>query len=280
MSFPAWMRLCRLHRPIGIWLLWWPCAWGVILAATSWHESIWALLCLVGAILMRSAGCVINDLWDRDIDARVRRTQTRPLASGEMTVGQALIVLIMLLLCAALMLLFCFNRTTILMALFSMPLVILYPLAKRWTQWPQIILGLTFAWGVLVGWVAVRDELSILPVFLYLGTALWVVGYDTIYAHQDREDDARVGVKSLALALGGNTRMALIVCYGGFAAILIGILLVVHAHWLAIVAWAGCLIHLTWQIWRLDMEKPTICAQLFQSNQWLGLGVAVSLFLA
>ena len=272
-SMPLWMRpylqLARWDRPIGIWLLLAPCWWGVALAATA--DMPWDILVFLacGAAVMRGAGCTINDMFDRDIDAQVARTADRPLACGRIGMAGAWIFLTAQLL-LGLVILIRFNDFTILLALAVMPLVVLYPLAKRYTHWPQMVLGLTFNWGVLVGWATMRGSLSIEPLLLYGAAAFWTLGYDTIYAHQDKADDARVGVRSTALRLGSASRAAVAVFY----ALMVG-LLVLCGYWAGL-AWPFFAIlilaagHLVWQVVRVDFTDPKNCLAIFRSNGMVG----------
>ena len=204
-KLPPWARpyarLIRLDRPSGTWLLLLPCWWGVALAGGKIPALFFLLLFAAGAVVMRGAGCIVNDIYDRDIDRKVERTKGRPLASGEIALWQALVFLFLLLL-MGFAVLSAFNPLTFWLGVFSLVFVFTYPLAKRFTWWPQLVLGLAFNWGAIMGWTAVRDSIGLTPVLLYLAGVCWTLGYDTIYAHQDKDDDAMIGVKSLALKLG------------------------------------------------------------------------------
>jgi 4-hydroxybenzoate polyprenyltransferase len=267
--------LARWDRPIGTWLLLWPCWWAVALAP-GWPDLRLLALFAIGAVAMRGAGCVINDLADRDLDARVERTRHRPLASGQLGVGEALAFLALQLL-VGLVVLLSFNRFTILLGLASMPLVLVYPFMKRFTWWPQAFLGLTFNWGALVGWSAVTGELAAPALVLYAAGFVWTLGYDTIYAHQDKVDDALIGVKSSARRLGAATIPWLWSFYGAALALL------AVAGWLAdmnigfylVLAGAGG--HLGWQVRTLDPDVPESCLARFRSNREFGLLVFVAL---
>jgi 4-hydroxybenzoate polyprenyltransferase len=239
----------------------------------------WLLfLFAVGALLMRAAGCTVNDIADRDFDRQVARTALRPLAAGAISRRQATIFLIALLLIAFLVLLQ-FNLPTILLGMASLPLVALYPFAKRFTYWPQLMLGLTFNWGALVGWMAVHGELSAPAYLLYIAGIAWTLGYDTIYAHQDKEDDALIGVKSTALLFGNRTKTWLSVfysiaflCFGGafFLAGLNGL------AWLGLAVVAG---HFAWQIFSLDINVPKKCLLLFKRNRDAGIVIFIAIVL-
>jgi 4-hydroxybenzoate polyprenyltransferase len=275
---PAWMRpylrLTRLDRPIGWWLLLVPCWWSAALAAIAagkWGPDPWhVLLFLVGAILMRGAGCTWNDLIDRDIDARVERTRSRPIPSGQVSVKAAAVFLVLQAL-AGLLVLVQFNRFAILVGIASLVVVAIYPLMKRVTYWPQIFLGLAFSWGALMGWAAQFGRLDLPAYLLYAGSIAWVIHYDTIYAHQDSEDDALVGLKSTALLFGERTKPALAL-FSTLAVVLIGLAGytagagVVFA--LGLSAFAA---HLAWQIRTIDIADPALCLRLFKSNRDAGL---------
>ena len=275
---PSWLRpylrLSRADRPIGAWLLLLPCWWSAGLAAIAaghrypnpWH----VLLFFVGAFVMRGAGCTWNDIVDRDLDAKVARTRSRPIPSGQVSVKQAAVFLAMQAL-VGLLVLAQFNRFTILLGIASLAIVAIYPLAKRVTWWPQIVLGLAFSWGALVGWAAVFARLDAPALLLYAGSIAWVIGYDTIYAHQDREDDALIGVKSTARLFGSRTRVALL-CFYALAVLLIG--LSGAAAGAGPVFVIGCVLfgaHLGWQIERLDIDDPDLCLRVFKSNRDAGL---------
>ncbi len=265
-----YLRLARFDRPVGSWLLLWPCLWSLTLAGPGWRQGLWyAALFAAGAVIMRGAGCVINDIADRKFDARVERTRNRPLAAGHVSVARALIWLTTLCL-TGLIILLQFNRFTVWLGIASLAIVIIYPFMKRITYWPQIVLGLAFNWGALLGWSAVRGTLEAPALALYFGGLFWTLGYDTIYAHQDRDDDMLVGIKSTALRLGENSRIWI----GGFY--LLATLLFAAAGGLAgagALYFAGCAlvaVHFAWQIWRLDIDNPALCLKLFKSNILLG----------
>lgn len=270
-STQPYLRLMRADRPIGTWLLLWPCWWSISLAAGKGNWPDWWIMALfgVGAVVMRGAGCTLNDIIDRDFDARVARTAARPIPSGQISVRQAGIFLAILS-AIGLVILLQFNGYAILVGVSSLALIVLYPFMKRITYWPQLVLGLTFNWGALLGWAAIKGELSAAPVFLYVGGILWTLGYDTIYAHQDKEDDLLIGVKSTALKLGEKTVPALFIFYG-LAALLFaeagraaGLGLVYSA---AVVVLA---IQFVWQIVMLDMDDSESCLKIFKSNTYSG----------
>ncbi len=284
---PHWMwpyaQLARWERPIGWQLLMWPCWWSLMLGFltagrdTQVSQIIWYLfLFFAGAFVMRGAGCTYNDLVDQDIDNQVARTRSRPLPSGRATRAGALIFLALQLLIGLIVLLQ-FNRYTILVGLISVVTILVYPFMKRFTWWPQLFLGLAFSWGALVGWTSVFGHLTWPPLAMYAGCICWVIAYDTIYAHQDTEDDMLVGVKSTARLFGDNTRLAIVILYVS------ALMLFAIAFGLARVglpAWIGlaCVgMHMAWQVTRLDIHDPNKCLRLFKSNSVLGLFMFVGL---
>jgi 4-hydroxybenzoate polyprenyltransferase len=261
--------LMRLDRPIGTWLLYWPCAWSVALAGVGgrWDLFLWLLL---GAFAMRSAGCVYNDIVDRDLDARVERTRLRPLASGRVSVRSAWLLVGALCL-VGLVVLGQLKWVAALVALASLAPVAAYPFMKRITWWPQAWLGLVFSWGALVGWPAVTGILASAPLLLWLGSIAWVVGYDTLYAIQDKEDDALVGVKSSARRLGAKAPLGVGICYA-LALLLWGAAIwAVRPDWIALAAIAPAAVHLASQAIRADPDDGDLALKLFRSNRTCGL---------
>ena len=283
---PVWLRpylrLARLDRPIGSWLLLLPCWWSAALAAVAAHGRGPSLshlvLFFIGAFAMRGAGCTWNDIVDRDLDASVERTRSRPIPSGQVSVGQAGLFLVLLAL-VGFAVLIRFNGFTIGLGIASLAIVVVYPFMKRITYWPQIVLGLAFSWGALMGWAAAFGRLGLPPLLLYAGSISWVIGYDTIYAHQDREDDALIGIKSTALLFGERTKPMLGAFYS-LAVILLGAAGfsagggVVFA--LGLIAFAA---HLAWQIVRLDTADPDNCLAVFKSDRDAGLILFAGLLL-
>lgn len=262
--------LMRIDRPIGVWLLFWPGAWAIALAGLGAQGWRLILLFAIGAFAMRSAGCVYNDIVDRDLDARVERTRLRPLASGRASVKGAWILLVALSL-AGLLVLLQIRPLAQLIALVSLALVAAYPFMKRITWWPQVWLGLVFSWAAVVGWPAVTGEIGAPALLLYAGAVFWVVGYDTIYALQDREDDALVGVKSSALALGEKTRAGIALFYL-LALLLWGAALwTVRPHWLGSLALLPVALHLFWQVVTLRTGDGADALTKFRSNRFAGL---------
>lgn len=283
---PAWsrpyLRLSRLDRPIGSWLLLIPCWWSAALAAVAAHAAVpglWRLaLFFIGAFAMRGAGCTWNDIVDRDLDKSVERTASRPIPSGQVSVRQAAAFLVLQAL-VGLAVLLSFNGFTIGLGVASLIIVAVYPFMKRITYWPQIVLGLAFSWGALMGWAAAFCRLDLPALLLYAGSISWVIGYDTIYAHQDREDDALIGIKSTALLFGPRTKPMLALFYGvavvllGAAGYTAGAGLVFA---LGLVAFAA---HLGWQIARLDIADPDNCLAVFKSDRDAGLILFAGLLL-
>ena len=275
-------QLMRLDRPIGWWLLLLPCWWGLFLAQVSQGggvPNLWfVFLFLVGAIVMRGAGCTLNDIFDRNYDAQVTRTKGRPIPSGRVSVKQALTFLVGQSL-LGLAVLLQFNFHTILLATGSLLIVAIYPLMKRITHWPQLVLGLAFNWGALVGWSATQGSLSWPPAMIYLGGIFWTLAYDTVYAHQDREDDVLIGVKSTAVHFGENTKGWLGVF---FALALISIdaaLWLAGASFIAHMGVVFAALHAGWQIKRFETNNSALCLRLFKSNRDFGLIIALFLFL-
>jgi 4-hydroxybenzoate polyprenyltransferase len=267
--------LMRLDRPIGTWLLYWPCAWSVALAGVGgrWDLFLWLAL---GAFAMRSAGCVYNDIIDRDLDKRVERTRLRPLASGRVTLRSA-VVLIGLLCMIGLVVLLQLKWAAAVAALCSVAPVALYPFMKRITWWPQAWLGLVFSWGALVGWPAVMGSLGWPPLLLWFGTIVWVIGYDTLYAVQDIEDDALVGVKSSALRLGDKAPLGIGVFYL-IAVVLWGASVwSVRPDWIALLSLAPAALHLANQALRADPKDAELALRLFRSNRTCGLLVFLAM---
>jgi 4-hydroxybenzoate polyprenyltransferase len=262
-----YIRLARLDRPIGTWLLLFPGWWSIALAAATWPD--WRLIALfaLGAVVMRGAGCTLNDIVDRDFDGRVARTRTRPIPSGEVTVRQALVFLALQLAIGAAVLL-SLNAAAISLGLAVLILIATYPFMKRITWWPQLFLGLNFNWGALLGWAAATGTIDWPAILLYLGGIFWTLGYDTIYAHQDKEDDAQIGVKSSALALGERTRPFLFIVYGATAALWgaagsgLG-----WPFWAALALVA---VHLFWQAARVRLDDPGDCLVKFRANRFVG----------
>ena len=277
-----YLRLARFDRPIGAWLLLLPCWWSAALAAVAAHAVVpspWHLLLfLVGAFVMRGCGCTWNDIVDRRIDAQVARTLSRPIPSGQVSLAGAVAFLVLQAL-IGLTVLLQFNAFAIGTGIASLLIVAAYPFFKRITYWPQVVLGFAFSWGALMGWAAAFGRLDFPALLLYAGSIAWVIGYDTIYAHQDREDDALLGMKSTALLFGGRTKPILLVFYSA-AVILIGVAgWAAGANFLFALGLAAFAAHLAWQIWQLDIDDPDRCLALFKSNRDAGLILFAGLLL-
>jgi 4-hydroxybenzoate polyprenyltransferase len=277
-----YFRLARIDRPIGTWLLLIPCWWGLALATVSILGpdpiiSVWyALLFAVGSVVMRAAGCAWNDILDRDFDGRVARTAMRPIPSGAISVRQALAFMGLMAL-VGLAVLLAFNLFTMLLATASLVLVALYPLMKRITYWPQAFLGITFNWGILVGWAAVAGGLAAPALWLYAAAICWTIGYDTIYAHQDKDDDALIGLKSTALKFGTRTRPMLFLFYG------LAVAFIAVSFWSANLNWPGYVfllaaaLHLGHQAATVKFDDAHNCLATFKSNTRTGLYVIAAI---
>ena len=282
-------QLARWDRPIGWWLLLWPCWWSLVLAINvrtlQGAPSSLPYLDLaagmfffwLGAVMMRGAGCSYNDFVDAGIDAKVARTASRPIPSGRVTKGQTIIFMAFQALVGLVCLLgLCligranFNEFAFFLAIASLAVVAAYPFAKRVTDWPQLVLGLAFSWGALMGWAVIFANLTIVPLLIYVGSICWVIGYDTIYAHQDKEDDALIGVRSTARLFGEKTKTALIVLYSATLVLFATALLLAGAGW---ASFAGLILgsaHMVWQVSNLNIDDPDNCLKLFKSNSHFG----------
>ena len=271
-----YLRLARVDRPIGIWLLLFPCWWGLTLASEGWPDPTFMAFLAIGSYVMRGAGCTVNDIVDRNFDGQVARTALRPIPNGDVTVFQALIFL-GLQLAIGLIVLLQFNWFTVFFGASSLVLVGIYPFMKRITYWPQLVLVLTFNWGALIGWAVVWGDISYSAIFLYIACVFWTLGYDTIYAHQDKEDDSLIGLKSLALRLGDNTRPWLFSFYS------LSIIFIFGAGYLAGLSWPFylalffALAHLGWQALKIDIHSSQDCLAKFKSNYWVGWLLLVGL---
>ena len=275
------IELTRLRRPIGFMLLFWPCAWGLTL---GYDFSInftlyifYLILFFLGSILMRSAGCIINDIADKEFDKKVERTKNRPIASGKVSIKIGLIYASILCLLAFIVLIN-FNRLTIYLAIGSMPLAFTYPLMKRYTYWPQLFLGITFNYGLLLGWTSINNDLNILPIILYVGAIFWTLGYDTIYGFQDINDDEIIGIKSTSIKFKNNSNIFLFLCYSilFISLITLGILMNFNKlyFWSLIIPF----LHLFFfQIKNLDIKNAINCLKTFKSNNLLGLIILINI---
>jgi len=277
------IELTRIKKPIGYMLLFWPCAWGLTIAYDFNGELttyiFYMLLFLSGAILMRSAGCIVNDIFDKNFDKKVFRTKNRPIASKKISVKKGIFYSLFLCLLAFIVLIQ-FNYFTILLALGSMPLAFTYPLMKRYTYWPQLFLGITFNYGLILGWTAITGEINLIPLIFYLGAVFWTLGYDTIYGFQDLKDDEIIGLKSTSIKFKQKPNLFLTICYLMFflSLITIGILLKLNViFYFMLIAVAFQLYFL--QIRKLNIKSSKICLSIFKSNNNIGFLVLLSLVL-
>jgi len=281
-----YLRLMRLDRPIGTWLLFWPCMLGLLLGATegdrpfgSWHDAWLTLLFALGSIVMRGAGCTYNDIVDRDFDARVARTQGRPLPSGAVSLRDAWFFLAAQCV-LGLAILLQFNPLTIELGVGSLALIAAYPFMKRITWWPQAWLGLTFNWGALMGFAAMTGTIDSADAMLYAGLFFWTLGYDTIYAHQDKDDDALIGVKSTARLFGERSGNWIVGFYASAFTLVLAAGFTEHAGWPFALLMLLAGVHLLWQARRLDIGSSEACLRLFRSNRDTGALMALAFLLA
>jgi 4-hydroxybenzoate polyprenyltransferase len=275
---PSWslpyLRLARFDRPIGSWLLLLPCWWSAAMASLAagqrWPDVKLLVLFAIGTVVMRGAGCTWNDILDRDLDGKVERTRSRPIPSGQVSAKQAfafLVLLSLIGLCVLLQL----NYFAIVTGIVSLLVVSIYPLAKRVTNFPQVVLGFAFSWGALMGWAAAFGKLDWPALLLYAGSIFWVIGYDTIYAHQDREDDALLGVGSTAIFFGQNTKLALAVLYAACTVLIALAGYLAGAGIIFAIGLAAFALHLAWQVRSIDINDPALCLRIFRSNRDAGL---------
>ena len=276
------IELTRLKKPIGFMLLFWPCVWGLTLVYDfNYSLNNYFFLCslfMAGSILMRSAGCIVNDIVDKNFDKKVERTKNRPIASGKVSVKLALCYSI--LLCGlAFLVLINFNKFTIYMALFSMPLAFIYPLMKRITYWPQLFLGITFNYGLILAWISIANQISLIPIFFYLGAIFWTLGYDTIYGFQDIKDDEIIGVKSTSIKFKNDPKKFLLFCYLVFVVSLIFVGLSMNFklfYFMFLIIPAAQLF--LFQIKNLNISNTNDCLNKFKSNNFFGLIVLINIF--
>ena len=275
--------LTRLRKPIGFMLLFWPCAWGLTLAfdfsSNLQSYFFYLILFFLGSVLMRSAGCIVNDILDREFDAKVFRTKTRPIASGKISVKLAIFYALTLCL-LALLVLINFNVLTIILALSSMPLAFSYPLMKRYTYWPQLFLGITFNYGLILGWTSINNSLSLVPLIFYFGAIFWTLGYDTIYGFQDIKDDEIIGLKSTSIKFKTNPFIFLKLCYSIFITVLIlvGFMMEFNKFYFIFLILIFAQIFL-FQIKKLKINNSLSCLKTFKSNNLLGLLVLTGIIL-
>ena len=275
--------LTRLRKPIGYMLLFWPCSWGLTLAYDFSNDLrnyfFYLLLFFLGAVLMRSAGCIVNDILDKEFDKKVSRTKDRPIASGKISVKLGIVYTLILCFCALLILLN-FNSITIILAIGSMPLAFTYPLMKRFTYWPQLFLGITFNFGLLLGWTSINESLNILPILFYTGAIFWTLGYDTIYGFQDIKDDEIIGLKSTSIKFKKKPFIFLLACYVILFLMIIalGILENLNIFYYAFSLIIGYHLFL-YQLKSVDLDNPMNCLKIFKSNNFLGFIVFVQLLI-
>ena len=282
-NFEIFLTLTRLNKPIGFMLLFWPCLWGLTIAHDFSENNFifykFSLLFFLGAILMRSAGCIVNDVLDRKIDLMVERTKNRPIASGQVSVKTALVLSAMLCL-VAFFILTKFNHKTIILGLASMPFAFSYPLMKRFTYWPQLFLGFTFNYGLIMAWVSLNDNLSIYPIVFYLGAIFWTLGYDTVYGFQDIKDDEIIGLKSTSIKFKGTAKLFLILCY---FILIISLALGGYFMGFNLFYFLFLIIPLThlffYQIKIFNIKKPSTCLKIFKSNNYLGFIILINIFI-
>ncbi len=279
----VFIELTRLKKPIGYMLLFWPCAWGLTLVY-DFNENLniyffYLLLFFLGSVLMRSAGCIVNDILDKEYDKKVSRTRDRPLASGKISWKIALFYSGILCFLALLVLLN-FNLFTIILALGSMPLAFTYPLMKRYTYWPQLFLGITFNYGLILGWTSISGEISLIALIFYFGAIFWTLGYDTVYGYQDIKDDEIIGLKSTSIKFKGNSKKFLSICYLILSLCLIFGGYLMDFNWMYFLFLTIPIFHLfVYQIKYFESENPQICLKLFKSNNFFGLILLVTILL-
>ena len=268
------IELTRLKRPIGYMLLFWPCAWGLTLAydfSKNLNDYFfYLLLFFLGSVLMRSAGCIVNDILDKEFDKKVSRTKNRPIASGKISIKLALTYVVFLCFIALLVLLN-FNTFTIILALCSMPLAFSYPLMKRYTYWPQLFLGITFNYGLILGWVCIANEIELVPIILYIGAIFWTLGFDTIYGYQDIKDDEIIGVKSTSIRFKKNPKLFLIICYSILMTSLIIVGFFMKFNSMFYIFLSIPIVHLFfYQIYNFDFKNPKNSLKIFKTNNLFG----------
>ena len=278
------VNLIRLKKPIGFMLLFWPCAWGLTLAydfsKNLNNYFFYLILFFLGAVLMRSAGCIVNDILDKEFDAKVFRTKDRPIASGKISIKLAIIYSIILCFLALLILLN-FNLFTIILALVSMPLAFAYPLMKRFTYWPQLFLGITFNYGLILGWTAIKGEISIVPVLFYIGAIFWTLGYDTVYGYQDIKDDEIIGLKSTSIKFKNNAKQFLLICYSLVYVFFLAAGFNMNFSYIYFVISIIPFFHLFFfQIKKFNSNNSSSCLKIFKSNNIFGLIIFFNILIA
>ena len=279
-NLKLFIQLSRLDKPIGYMLLFWPCLWGLTIAYNFENNSntyfFYLILFFLGSVFMRSAGCIVNDIVDRNYDKKVLRTKSRPIASGKISVKLGFFYIVVLCLLALLVLLQ-FNKSTIILGLASMPLAFSYPYVKRLTYWPQLFLGITFNYGLLIGWTSIQENLSLIPIILYIGAIFWTLGYDTIYGYQDIKDDEIIGIKSTSIKFKNNPKKFLSLCYliTLSSIIITGLYMNFNNGYFLFLLIPA--IHMFFQLKKLDIENSENCLKIFKSNNMLGLIIFINL---
>ena len=277
------IELIRLKKPIGFMLLFWPCAWGLTLAydfsVGLYYYFLYLILFFSGSVLMRSAGCIVNDILDKEFDKKVHRTKDRPIASSQVSIKLGIIYVVILCFMALLVLLN-FNFFTIILALASMPFAFTYPLMKRFTYWPQLFLGITFNYGLILGWTAINDHIDVAPIVLYFGAIFWTLGYDTIYGYQDIKDDEIIGLKSTSIKFKTKPHKFLIICYSIFLLNLLITGIIMELNNLFLIVFIFIFLQMTYfQLKKLNIDNSAQCLKIFKSNNLLGLLVLFSLII-
>jgi len=277
------IELTRLKKPIGFMLLFWPCAWGLSLAYDFSNNLngyfFYLILFFLGSVLMRSAGCIVNDILDKEFDKKVSRTKNRPIASGKVSIKLGLAYVVFLCIIALLVLLN-FNTLTIILALGSMPLAFSYPLMKRYTYWPQLFLGITFNYGLILGWASIIGEISIASIVFYLGAIFWTLGYDTVYGFQDIKDDEIIGVKSTSIKFKKNPKKFLLLCYLSFISSLIILGFLMNFNYLFYIFLLIPITHLLYfQVYKINFKNPKNCFEIFKSNNFLGFVMLINILI-
>ena len=277
------LELTRVKKPIGYMLLFWPCSWGLTLAYDFKNNInlyfFYLILFFLGSLLMRSAGCIINDIADKEFDKKVYRTKNRPIATGKISIFLGFFYSLILCLLAFLVLIN-FNKLTIILALSSMPLAFTYPLMKRFTYWPQLFLGITFNYGVILGWTSIENDLNLIPIILYIGAIFWTLGYDTVYGYQDIIDDEIIGVKSTSIKFKDNPKKFLFICYSMTILSFLYLGKLMEFNYFFYIGALFIIIHLYfYQLWSFNQRNVEQCLKIFKSNNFFGLLVLVSIFI-
>tara|TARA_Y100000590_G_scaffold315807_1_gene357158 strand:- start:11623 stop:12489 length:867 start_codon:yes stop_codon:yes gene_type:complete len=282
-NIKLFVELTRLNKPIGFMLLFWPCIWGLSISynfdLTLYKFFFYGILFLLGAIFMRSAGCIVNDIVDKNIDKKVERTKNRPIASKKVSIKIALIYIVVL--CGlAFLVLINFNNFTILMALFSMPFAFTYPLMKRYTYWPQLFLGITFNYGLILAWISINNQISLIPIIFYIGAIFWTLGYDTIYGYQDIKDDEIIGVKSTSIKFRNNPKIFILLCYLTFISSLVFVGILMNFKIFYYLFLIIPIIHLVFfQVKNLIVDDSKDCLIKFKSNNFIGFLVFINILI-